>query len=1285
MESKCQKLNNKYSVKEAKKSVYILVLIFVYALFSATLSSAATDDSSELQINPVLDIPLISAPVKIDGDVSDWGDKGLRRSLTVLLNSTLEHTAEDFYPTTRVAWCDKGILVFISVMDDEVVPTSNPEKCDRGDGIRLGLHNAAGGDANLLDLALFFQKGKSCVFKMWALKKQPEKLREIKFEAKKSDTGYNIEMLLPWSCLFIKKTPKLEDVVNLQIIVRDADSGKSRSTLKRSWHPRNYIYSGDWEYTRPLRLSEKSSELLDAIGSAQYRDGKIVLDINAAKDLSGKKFTAKMMGKVVAEGVLKKSETKAVAKNISLPLPKDILLKELLVSIDDKRIPCFKNTDYTPTALDFQIIPKKLADGSTSCSFTIDDPPEDLTLMNPKIEVLIVNKKSDEIIFYQKIPYDEKIQLPMEKKGRFRIMAFLRDPLSIGAATLLVEDGEIVPRKQCEKRLVIVIPAALDCRNRSNMASFVNSINRMISSSLSKKYDCTMLNRAQSLDMKTEKDIGNVSAVIKGDTSIELPAADYIVTIRLQNPKKQTLYDPSLTVEMFIYSLENRDVPVRKVSSPIANIDILADLVAHELGLRKKDKKQTQKSTGNLKWAVLPFFNLADRKLFRTMGGLDMEMPMLVELAMQNSTAPVDLVDHKEMRKVLDEITMATGGVSFNSVSSIAKIMKADRALLFSINDISRCINERDLERVDALVIDPATNAIIDAESAISWHGNIAETAATLAEKLIARNPEVKTLQPATKAMRHRETELLIGEVDNTGNYSYFPATWSAFTLQNLESAYALGYDNPLLMKKLIVQLNHLKAFGKRSAPGQKAKFVYLAQQALKHTTASILKMDPDMKMVAILRYLGRDAEAIKLLRKSGKLPKGKKAQWAGRHAIELLIKEYTKVKEYDKALEILKNFYWRDIFPHLYIEIYKQTSQEGKLFTFLEQLNWKFFSHKNKNIKGMRLRTKVAREYINIAKKLKGAQYVDKVLPEKIPHSVCASEQIAFELAKVKIEFGEVENLSTAALYLNAVNNARGIREISYCTGKSSKEIKKEIKDLLTKTKGKTDPKYMKYYKGREVNPMPKNLKFYLQPFGVKSLNKLKKAAPLLSDYFGTEVVVLNNIPLPEDISKYFNKKLGRYDLRKLMYFVGEKAKFPDDAIFFLPITDLECIASCSDCGKVHKKTLKQALCIKDIGAVISFSQQRTSINIAKSVAKFFEVFVARFYKYQGLKRKNNAFNALCPDSIYSANKRYLDKSWQHLKLGMAHESTKHYENIDFKVVKAGMDKTIKRIKSKR
>lgn len=786
-----------------------------------------------------------------------------------------------------------------------------------------------------------------------------------------------------------------------------------------------------------------------------------------------------------------------------------------------------------------------------------------------------------------------------------------------------------------------------------------------------------MLNRAQSLDMKTEKDIGNVSAVIKGNTATELPAADYIIVIRLHKPKKQTLYDPLLTVEMFIYSLESRDVPVRKIISSIANIDVLADMIAYELGLHKKNKKQAHESNSNLKWAVLPFFNLADRKLFRTRGGLDIEMPVMVELAMQNNSIPVELVDHKEMRKVLDEITMTTGGVSFGSASSIAKIMKADRAMLFSINDISRCINERDLKRIDALLIDPATNAILDAESAISWHGVNAETAATLAKKIIGRNPEVKTLNPATKAMRHREAELLIGEVDNSANYSYFPATWSAFALQNLESAYALAYDNPELMTKLIIQLRHLKTFGKRSAPGQKERFIYLARQALKHTNASILKTDPEMKMVSILRHLGRETEAIKLLSKSGKLPKGKRAQWAAREAIELLIKEYIRKEEYEKALEVLKNFYYRDIFPHLYIEIYKKTNQEEKALAFLEQLNWEYFSFKNKSRKGVRLLAKVARDYINIAKKLKGPQYVDEVLTNKIKRSVCASEAIAFELAKIKIQLDGTKNLSTAALYLNAVNNSKGIREISYCSGKSREEVQKEIKDLLSLTKGKTDPKYMKYYTGKEVNPMPKNLKFYLQPFGMKSLDKLKKAAPLLSDYFGVEVVIHDNIPLPEDNSEYFNKKAGRYDLRKLMYYVNKKTTFPDDAVFFLPITDLECV--------LYGRKLTKVLYDDDVGPALTCSYQRIPIDNAKNVVKYFAFFVMKLYRLQGLKHKNITHGALCPDSIFSANRDNLDKSLHHLKLGMAHESIKHYADIDFKIVKAGMDKTINKIKSRR
>jgi hypothetical protein len=1273
-----------------KRSEYILMLMLLCFVVTASfcVSLFATDDSSELALNPVLDIPLITNPVKIDGDVSDWQDNGLRRSLTVLLNSTLEHTAKDFYPSVRVAWCDKGILLFISVMDDDLVSTSNPEEFDRGDGIELGLHNADGGAANLLQSALFFQNEKSVVFKMWKLAKLPEKLQEIKIEAKKSDIGYDVEILLPWSCFFIKNTPSVGNIIHLQIAVRDLDSRKSeRGSLKRSWHMRKYVYSADWECTRPLRLSEKASELLDARASAQYRDGGFVLDISASKNLSGKKFTAEMRGKLLAEGVLQESEIEAVVKNIPLSIPKDILLKELKISVDGNFIPCFKNTDYVPAALNANILAEKTGEGFISCSFAIDNPPEDLMLVNPRLEVFVVNEDTDQISFHQKIPYGEKLVIPLEKKGRFRIMASLQDPLSIGAATLLVNDGEIVPRKQCEKIPVIVIPTALDCRNASTMACFVNTINRTISSSLSKKYDCIMLNRAQSLDMKTEKDIGNISAVIEGDNATGLPAADHIVVIRLQKPKKQALYDPLMTVEMFIYSLENNDVPVKSISSPIANTDALADIIAYELGLRKKDKKETQKSTGNLKWAILPFFNLADKKLFQTLGGLDAEMPVLVELALQNSDPPVDLVDHKAMQKVLDEITMATGGVSFNSVSSIAKIVKADRALLFSVSDQARRIFERDLECVDALLVDPANNAIIDAESAICWHGNLAEIAATIAKKLVKRNQESVKLPPASTAMRHKEAELLLQEVKNTGNYSYFPASWSAFALQEFESVYALAYDNPEMMGRVITLLkNFLVSFGKRSAPMQKHRFAYLAKQALKHTNVSYLKTDPEMLMISILYSLGHDMEAIKLLEEKAKsLPKEESAQWRARAAFELLIKEYIKKKEYSKALDVLNNFYYRDIFPFLYIEIYQKINEPEKELAFLEKLNWKHFkSAIGTNDTTKALRAKVAIEYINLAKRLKGSQYIDKALTETIPKSVAATEAVAFERAKLKIEIGGAENIGMADLYLNAVNNDSSVYEISLAEDKSPKEIQKEINDLLSKITGKSDPKYTKYYTGKELNPMPENLKFYLQPLGMKSTDELKKAAVLAGDFFGTKVVVLDNIPLPIDNSEFFIKDLGRYDLRKLMYYAGKKALFPDDALIFLFITDLECVFSCQDCGKVHKNVLTEALWFDDAGAAITCSQYKTTSDLAKNIVKFVPFFVMKTYNLQGLNRENYALSSMCPDSIYTANTRHVDKILHYLKLGMDYESIKHYEDIDFKVVKAGMDKTIVRIKSK-
>jgi len=391
-------MNDIYKILKTINCLIFVLLVLLFA--SLPLFSADDDsDSSEMPLNPVLDIPLIKTPVIIDGDDSDWQGRGLNRNLTVLLNSTEKHTAEDFYPRIKVAWCDKGVLVFVSVMDDEVVPTDDPKQCERGDGIELGLAASQNCSAALLDMSLFFKKDKTCVFEFWKFHRHPEKLKKFAFHAKKTEKGYNVEMLLPWCAFSLKNKPELGAKLSLQIIIRDYDSKKrGRGVLKRAWILQKYIYSAEWKFTKELCLADKASELLNAYGSIQYRNGEMLLSIAGNKALAGSRYSVELDNKKIAAGILQKGELNAYIHNIPIAVPDNVYLRDLKMYIDDREIPFLKNTDFKPSSLDLEFTCEKLPNDSYSFDFRLKNKPDCLRLGNPEILLQIVNLDTGYII-----------------------------------------------------------------------------------------------------------------------------------------------------------------------------------------------------------------------------------------------------------------------------------------------------------------------------------------------------------------------------------------------------------------------------------------------------------------------------------------------------------------------------------------------------------------------------------------------------------------------------------------------------------------------------------------------------------------------------------------------------------------------------------------------------------------------------------------------------------------------------------------------------------------------
>ena len=1245
---------------------------------------------------PYPHIPFTSTPIEIDGDASDWKGEWLEFELTNLINDTAKIPKKDFHPRIHLAWNDDGLLCFISVLDDKIVPTDRRDRPQNADGLTFAVADVNNNDrVNALEAAAYFKDGESCVFEMWRFRDDKDVMSKLKVAMKKTDTGYDIEALIPWKTFRMKDIPpKKGDRVSLQIIVRDADTPAERGRpAKKTWLMQKFFYNCPWRFTRTVELSDKASAHPDAYASLQYRDGGLKLDIRAAPALAGKKYSLEIGGETVAEGTLEDGGVEAFAKGVPVRLPEKALKEGEFVprpAIDGETIRILVTTDYKPASLPLEVDPVKTDNGKWTIGFDLGKPPSDCILSSPEISYILLDTDTGKIVKAGETPLSNKLELDIPEKGNHRLEATIFDPLPIAGAAIIFKDGKIVrPKKLRDKPPTIVIPIMLDGRNETNQACFVNTLNTMIGSSLVKRYECVVLNRASALDLKTERDIGAARAVEKGSaTTTGVPVADYVVRLR---SKKNRTKNPLIwdDVKGFIYPLRDATESSKEFSTPIPYIDVIADIIAQNLGLRKRveNRDGAPHTEGKQKWAVLPFFNLADRSIFLGQAGIDKESPIVVEMALKEMDGSPDLVDHKEINKILNEITMAAGNVSFASMSSIARIAKADRALLVNISSISVCLSERSLRRVDVLSVDPLTNAVIDSESAISWYFDTADTAARLAKKIVRRNRPSIPLEPAPLPLREKEAMLLFEDLYSSSNYRYYPPTWAIYVLRQSDAAYALAPDSPKITTNILKFLFHNTRMATRASASQKKRFAHLVRQLAISAPRDSLDADPETLETRFKIAAGGEKARFEAL-KDNYIPKSWSEQWRFRTAIVRLLESYIKRKEYDKALKLLEQVKFKNALPLVHIRLYEGMGKPEKLLDYMENefdrgLAYRLFPRKRSGL--VRIEEAAGR-YLRLIRKLRGPEYAYDMAFKKLTPAAFSCPWTAFEIGKILSAIGDEEYMGKAKLCLESVNNPGSIEHIAALERRKPDEIKKEIEEALAAIKGKYDPKYAKYYKCRDVNPTPKDLKVYFQPVGVKAPDKFKKAAKLLSDYYGTEFVVLDNIPLPENKSKFFIKKTGRYSQLAVMDYGYAKTTLRDDALLFIIVTDLECVTHDKEMRYVHNQ-LNWGCAKKGRGIIYqSPLAGNNPQTIAKSQVRFIEFLISKLYAHQGLERRNFMGISFIPQDIFADLGDFARLEFGRVKLGMSWGSVQHYKDeTDFNIVKKGMDAMMEEIKSKR
>jgi len=212
---------------------------------------------------PAHEIPKLD--VTVDGKTDDWGEKGLR-ILSLTAPGGKMRAPENFDPSFQIGWNDAGLLLLAHVKDDAVVESPNASQLWLGDSLEIFVTTRLGSDeAYQLIVAPgadpSHPKPRSRFYdQRRAARSQPLAAQVV---GQKTDDGYLVELLLPWSNLKIQPAEGLEIGVQAFVNDRDKETG-TKAPFRVVWHPGEHPFSSRNPHAyHTLRLSAKAGQPIE--------------------------------------------------------------------------------------------------------------------------------------------------------------------------------------------------------------------------------------------------------------------------------------------------------------------------------------------------------------------------------------------------------------------------------------------------------------------------------------------------------------------------------------------------------------------------------------------------------------------------------------------------------------------------------------------------------------------------------------------------------------------------------------------------------------------------------------------------------------------------------------------------------------------------------------------------------------------------------------------------------------------------------------------------------------
>jgi len=259
-------------------------------LFSAMffLAQAATLRAGD---DAIFDVPKISG-ISIDGKSDDWKDQGLKVE-GLKDEKGAAFPAANLTAGFRLGWDERGLLVFVTVVDDVALESDKDDELWRADSVEFFAASEHGGD-NFFQIIVSpgrDEKHAQLRKQLGDHRKEKKGALSIDCVAAKTANGYVMEALLPWSNL--NRGWETLDELAFQLYVNDSDAPGQRQ--QAVWFPAGNSGSNSRSMYR-IRLAGKPASAAahsgspDNSGSAASAQLGLSLDEQIAAER--KKWTA---------------------------------------------------------------------------------------------------------------------------------------------------------------------------------------------------------------------------------------------------------------------------------------------------------------------------------------------------------------------------------------------------------------------------------------------------------------------------------------------------------------------------------------------------------------------------------------------------------------------------------------------------------------------------------------------------------------------------------------------------------------------------------------------------------------------------------------------------------------------------------------------------------------------------------------------------------------------------------------------------------------------------------